>query len=188
MATSRVSDDLHAVAIRIHFASEEHQIIDVVLEPVASAIGSAGSMAPTIRGEDSAFPSQQRHQTKPSAAVQKPSMYEHRRRAMALLAIRKQRAVSRCCRFHISSNLVRTLHGARRTERGRRLSAWGRWPRCRLKGARVAMPHSSSGQESVRSQREVPRPDARRVVSGIGDRGCCADNADLAQSPSSQDA
>jgi hypothetical protein len=45
---------------------------------------------------------------------------------------------------------------------------------------------SSSGQESVRGQRKDPRPDARRVVGGIGDRGCCADNTDLAQSPSSR--
>ena len=44
---------------------------------------------------------------------------------------------------------------------------------------------SSSGQESVRGQRKVPRPNACRVVGGVGDRGCCADNTDLAQSASS---
>ena len=30
-----------------------------------------------------------------------------------------------------------------------------------------------SGQERVWGQRRVPHSDARRVVGGIGDRGCC---------------
>src|SRR5215218_419076 len=39
---------------------------------------------------------------------------------------------------------------------------------------------------SVWGQRRVPHSDARRVVGGIVDRGCCTDNADLIQSASSR--
>src|SRR6185436_20744262 len=47
-------------------------------------------------------------------------------------------------------------------------------------------PRRQSSQEGVRGQWKLPHPDARRVVGRVGDRGCCAHDPDLAESPSPQ--